>query len=146
MVRADGFEHSLAYGKRGRGFRWPLFFTRILESWLCIDSPELHRFGKIKEAEAASKIFYNNRIHQPDTTGRPQEKKPLDTRIFFDYFDFVDTCNIPTNAARNARQYHTYVNISLVGQQAVLSLEETPIFLNTITPAGRESRTGDIGG
>ena len=79
MARGDRFEHALAYGKRGEWLKskMPLLLTRVLEYLLFIDAPELDRPKTFKEAEAALKILYNNRMNQPDTTGGVQERKPL---------------------------------------------------------------------
>jgi hypothetical protein len=149
MARTDGFENSLAYGKRGPWFASKLssFFEHdnsIFKPFRRVGEQQIRK--KFTEAETVAKSLYAARHHHPDPSGNTVERRPLFTRMFFEYFDFASTRDTPSNVARNSRNRNTCVNRSIIGQHAALSSDSTPTFLGTVAPRGRERGSGDIAG
>ena len=92
---------------------------------------------KFNEAEKKAKIIYAARSHQSEQSGAAGESRPIYTPLFFEYFDFCKTRETPFNVARLARERHTRVNRSIVGQHPALSSANAPVLLSTVAPSGR---------
>ena len=113
MARTDGFENSLAYGKRGAWFasKIPVFFedvNGIFAPYRRVGERQIRK--RFTEAYTVAKSLYVARNHQPDVLGNTSERKPLFTRMFFEYFDFASTRDTPSNVARNSRNRNIRVN------------------------------------
>ena len=85
MARADGFENSLAYGKREEWFnlKIPLWFDingGIFAIYRRVGVPQVCK--KSTEAEASTKVIYQNRLHQPDSIDGSEETKILYLGLF----------------------------------------------------------------
>lgn len=99
---------------------------------------------KCNEGENKAKFMYDNRSYQTDQIGAAGESRPLYIRIFSN--TFVETCDTSLNISRQAREWNTRVNRSLVGKLPAFSSANDHFLLNTVAPGDRVRGSGDIGG
>ena len=95
----------------------------------------------IKVAENSATNLYNNRTHQPDSTGNQDEGIPLFALKFFEVFDWKQT--LPGNEVAAQQEANVRVERSLVGQQPVLG-ENNNQLNNTRAAPNHERGSGEI--
>ena len=99
---------------------------------------------KFKEAEKATKVLFEGNAHHDNPSGEKDEGNlPIYARAFFDYFQYLDK----RTSSLNTQMRNVRVNISLIGQQPVLSsnVDETT-FNPTTEPHGIERGSGEFAG
>ena len=101
---------------------------------------------KFNKAKKKATTLYAAHSHQSEQSGAAGESRPIYTPLFFEYFDFCETHETPFNVARLARERHTRVNRSIVGQHPALSSANAPVLLSTVAPSGCVRGSGDVGG
>ena len=147
LAKRDGFENSLAHGKRNTWFSQK-------NDELFTDGGVLCRFKKTQainvrrkftECQTHAKTLWNARAHQPVVDGSLDETDlPVYVLPFYEYFEFTETRTSSLAATRRNRQLNIRVNRSLIGQQAALSSTNTPTLNTTVAETGRARGSGEI--
>ena len=149
LAKTDGWGDSLVHGKKTQWFdgRNTMFFAPgvVLCRYKVCNAINVRR--KFKEAELHARSLFESRSHQNDDTGEDNEgNMPSYVNLLFDIFKFVKEHASGLASARASRWRNIRVSRSVIGQQVALSDFDNPTLNTTVTPLGRDIRSGEVAG